>query len=862
MAARISKKSIQRNFEPYILNVGKEAQPSRLKVKNVENPLPNITLGDIGLAIKVEGPKEFQQSILVQPYSLEKAEGIDQDTIRVFRYNKEADSLRPVWNSGVNNSFCLIWCKINAPGIYVPIGLPRDKLLYNELSVISRERRYLANNSDEHMISYTLDMLKLFFDTPDEELYELREFITRLEVQTGLELSFKGELRLREGGHLLPFPLPKNNSINEFRERVRNLKMHSNGLPEEQLFYPPEILVTDEPPWPLASSIPWNGLADWREIDRLKIWQSFDISISIPWLFSSNWWMYQHDVRHTGSASGFSNIRSTSVSRMYLSRVVAVDGPVITKPSIVDGKVYIGSGKLGGSGGTLYKIDLLTGAIENSFATSGLHFYPFGGIGGSPAVTNNRIYFTGVHGKLYCLDSSSFGLIWATDLKNPDPAHKQPVNNVNSDSWSGPLVVKNKVYVGCGEGESAPTYGFIFCLDANTGDVIWCFCTCKFTAGAHNEPNHIPAATAISNPLPAWATAAGFVIQSNPPETGCSVWSSCAYDYVYNRIYVGTGNSQYPHTAQPDEQYGSGLISLDADTGQFRAFFQPTTYDSYWPGDSDIDVPGSPTVYNLGFKRVVAFGSKNGSFFVLDANALVPVARRQLLPRLGGTGIPGNLGTGIDSVVPTSTDGAGNHVGENMYGIMATPAIHRGLGRIFIGIGGYNGMALDTGAGIDQTRTPFLRAVNWNNLLDAWPTMTGPDGIIRYTTTKPPMYTSREVGLSSPAVVNDVVFVSTDKTGLYALDANTGFCLWSGSGLPLHEFALGPAIYGNYVVMGAGNNIYIYTLRPRIWIRPDLPRTKIPNLIGPLPPVDLENPPGPWPGPPPILERPTKPQKI
>ena len=50
---------------------------------------------------------------------------------------------------------------------------------------------------------------------------------------------------------------------------------------------------------------------------------------------------------------------------------------------------------------------------------------------------------------------------------------------------------------------------------------------------------------------------------------------SCAYDSVLNRIYVGTSNSQYPHTAQPDELYGSGLLSLDAGTGQFRGFFQP-----------------------------------------------------------------------------------------------------------------------------------------------------------------------------------------------------------------------------------------------------------------------------------------------
>jgi hypothetical protein len=458
---------------------------------------------------------------------------------------------------------------------------------------------------------------------------------------------------------------------------------------------------------------------------------------------------------------------------------------------------------------------------------------------------------------VYCVNASTFAPIWSVSLKTADLAHNQPVTNPNADSWSGPLVVNGRVYVGCGEGESAPTYGFVFCLDAGTGNVLWCFCTCKFSTAAHNQPNHLPTAVAAS-----WATSHGFVVQANPPETGCSVWSSCAYDSYSNRIFVGTGNSQYPHTAQPDELYGSGLISLDATTGAFAGFCQPTPDDSYWPGDSDIDVPGSPTVYSAAGQRVVAFGSKNGSFFVLEAaNINNVIARRQLLPRLGGSGLPGNRGTGIPSAVPTGGSG------ENMYGVMATPAIDYSLHRIFVGIGGYNGMALDAGAGIDQTRTPFLRALDWTNLHDAWPTVVGPDNVSRYTTTKPPMYTSREVGLSSPAVVEDVVLVSTcalgtsSGPGLYALSANDGHCLWSAGGLPTGPFALGPSVYGNFVVVGAGNRVYIYKLGPR-WRFPIpwLYRRPWPwEIVEKVVPILPDPPPEPWIGPGPMPEVQLKP---
>ena len=202
--------------------------------------------------------------------------------------------------------------------------------------------------------------------------------------------------------------------------------------------------------------------------------------------------------------------------------------------------------------------------------------------------------------------------------------------------------------------------------------------------------------------------------------------------------------------------------------------------------------------------------------FVLDAGDITNVvARRQVLPRVGGTGLPGNRGTGIPEVVPTGGSG------ENSYGVFGTPAVHAPLGRLFVGVGGYNGMALDEGGG-DPTRTPFVRALNWNDLHDAWPTAVGPDNVIRYTSTKPPMYLTREVGLSSPAVVSDVVFVATspqyaslERAHLYALSALDGHCLWSASGLAQGAFTLGPAIYGNYVVVGAGSECHDLRLGPR-----------------------------------------------
>jgi outer membrane protein assembly factor BamB len=97
----------------------------------------------------------------------------------------------------------------------------------------------------------------------------------------------------------------------------------------------------------------------------------------------------------------------------------------------------------------------------------------------------------------------------------------------------------------------------------------------------------------------------------------------------------------------------------------------------------------------------------------------------------------------------------------------------------------------------------------------------------RYIHSQPPMYTlPGESGLSSPAVVNDLVFCSTSIVALYAFDAKTGKMLWqdvlgeqTGGFNGGYGYCLGPAISGNYVVAGGlvfgrrgGGVLRIYTL--------------------------------------------------
>ncbi|HEX6159903.1 MAG TPA: hypothetical protein VF111_07040, partial [Thermoanaerobaculia bacterium] len=132
------------------------------------------------------------------------------------------------------------------------------------------------------------------------------------------------------------------------------------------------------------------------------------------------------------------------------------------------------------------------------------------------------------------------------------------------------------------------------------------------------------------------------------------------------------------------------------------------------------------------------------------------------------------------------------------------------------------------GPGIDSKNVPFIRALDWDTLDDAWPLDNGdPKRYAAAADPKNPLYKNAgESGISVPAVVNDVVFMSTTNIALYAFSATDGKILWqdtTGFGQQTggmsggYGYCMGPAIAGNYVVAGAlvkgGNggalNIYV-----------------------------------------------------
>lgn len=608
--------------------------------------------------------------------------------------------------------------------------------------------------------------------------------------------------------------------------------------------------------------------------------------------YKNDWHKYHGDDANSGYVVD-SDINSDTAARLKVYDALPVNGPILSVPAIVDNFVYFGIANshkvIGTNGGSFYKYDIQQKKIVNEFnwviKPDEADTHGFTGMGTTPAIdeANDRLYFSAFDGKAYCLRMSDLSCVWVTDLRNADPDKGQPVTNDANGGpvaagWSSPTFVGDKVYVGIGEGENPYLYSFMFCLDAPTGNVNWIFCTCPFEEGKDNPVNMLPAQV-VQQPLP---PSSKFSVYTGSVVTrGCSPWSSPAYDEGTGNLYFCTGNP-VPDGNLPSAQWSNGLMALNAETGDFVNFFQALPESMYRETDVDVDVGGSPMLFDYHVNssetvRAVGFGCKDGGFFILHADTFELIKWRQLLPYYNydpTQPLPyakEHVNNEVNIQIPTVDPHSNNPQpgvtiynsesncadGENYSGVFGVAAILPDPGYLYVCLGGPNYHAIS--AGIDYRSTPFMRAIQIydDHLTDAWPmvseevtypyvegyTCSNPDTsnektkqvtLEKYANVGDSMYRLSprgqyaESGISSPAVVNDVVFCTTTGVGIYCFHAHTGDLLWNdflgsqtGGYNGGYGFCMGPAIAGNFVVAGAliasdevlnGGILKIYTI--------------------------------------------------
>jgi outer membrane protein assembly factor BamB len=323
-------------------------------------------------------------------------------------------------------------------------------------------------------------------------------------------------------------------------------------------------------------------------------------SLGELWCISSevsDWAMFMNDPQHTAEGAGPTNLAlkwkfqagAQIVSQPTLAKGVAYFGcldsniyavdantgakkwtfktgyQVASSVAVVNGKVFTGA-----DDGNIYCIDAETGSqqwktyaggITKNLLGSGVYLNIAPPVRSSPMVVGDKVYVGSLDGNLYCLNANNGNVNWKFPTKGPILAT--------------PTIVDNKIYFPSSTGgypvplETPSPNGDFYCLDANSGSVVWHKEIPYVLNRTMFHGNHLHASPTVAN---------GMVFVSNGfyynyalnASTGATIWTHT------QRFNNGTAN-QIGGVIQmnaPLYKYGRlyfndfyGVSCLDATTG-------------------------------------------------------------------------------------------------------------------------------------------------------------------------------------------------------------------------------------------------------------------------------------------------------
>jgi polyvinyl alcohol dehydrogenase (cytochrome) len=232
-----------------------------------------------------------------------------------------------------------------------------------------------------------------------------------------------------------------------------------------------------------------------------------------------------------------------------------------TQPTIVGGRVFIGSGS-----GRVYALGLDDGCVDWTFkAEAGVRAAIT--IGGT--ASNQTAYIADMRATVYAIDAATASVRW-----------QRRVEDHRSSRITGtPVLVEGRLYVPVSSGEEGigaqPGYecctfrGSVVALDAATGAVIW------KTYLIQDEPKP-SGRNRLGTQL--WAP------------SGAAVWSSPTIDPSTRALYVATGDA-YTHPAAPTTD---AVIALDLASGAIKWTRQLLAGDAWNMACGSLDATNCP----------------------------------------------------------------------------------------------------------------------------------------------------------------------------------------------------------------------------------------------------------------------------
>lgn len=221
----------------------------------------------------------------------------------------------------------------------------------------------------------------------------------------------------------------------------------------------------------------------------------------------------------------------------------------------------------------------------------------------APTECAQRIFLPTNDGRLIALNAQtgatcpSFGQNGSINLSEGMPMHEAGFY----EPTSPPIVTDKVVIISGAVTDNYSTHepsGVTRAYDLYTGRLVW-----AFDAGNPN-PNELPSAT--------------HHYVANSPNS----WITSAYDAKLNLIYIPTGVATPDiwggHRSADQERYASGILALNADTGE-KVWFYQTVHHDLW----DMDIPAQPSLVDIRQQDgtvvpALYAPAKTGNIFVLD----------------------------------------------------------------------------------------------------------------------------------------------------------------------------------------------------------------------------------------------------
>ena len=218
------------------------------------------------------------------------------------------------------------------------------------------------------------------------------------------------------------------------------------------------------------------------------------------------------------------------------------------------------------------------------------------------SVWQGKVYAASLDGYLYALNANTGDVEWKVDTIT-DRSRGYSIT-------AAPYIANNVVVIG-NSGADYDARGYITAYDIQNGEQRWRF----YTVPGHpdNAYEHAELAMAVTT----WDHESLWEVGM-----GGTVWDAMAYDPKLNLLYIGTGNgSPYArHIRSPkggDNLFLCSIIAINPDTGKMAWHYQ-TTPGENWDYTSVQKIILAELTLNGQPRKVLMQAPKNGFFYVLD----------------------------------------------------------------------------------------------------------------------------------------------------------------------------------------------------------------------------------------------------